>query len=30
MLNKALELEYAARFQYLAYAEALSGFGPNR
>lgn len=27
MLNKALELEYAARIQYLAHAEAISGPG---
>jgi bacterioferritin (cytochrome b1) len=27
MLNKALELEYSARIQYLAHAEAINGLG---
>jgi bacterioferritin (cytochrome b1) len=27
MLNRALELEYSARIQYLAHAEAISGLG---
>ncbi len=27
MLNKALELEYAARIQYLAHTEAINGLG---
>ncbi len=27
MLNHALELEYSARIQYLAHAEAINGLG---